>query len=578
MALDGIFVHFLTNELREELISSRVSQIHQPNRNELVLAVRTKNGNKKLLLSSGANSPRVSFTGNAPENPAAPPMFCMLLRKKLCGAVICDVRQPNLERIIFIDFDAANDLGDRVRLTLAVEIMGKYSNVIFIDENNTVIDALKRVDPTMSSKRLVLPGMTYELPPSQDKLSLLDVPVSDIIYAVTAGHSGEKLGKALLNTILGVSPVVTRELEYLVSGGTDVYADELTSLQKNSLDYYLTKLYNSIRNGGGVPCCICEPKGKPKDISFMNITQYGSAMVIKRYSSFSELLDNFYLERDRDERMKAKGQDLLKLLTNAYERTARKINTQSAELKQCADRDKLRIYGDLVQANLYRIEKGMPFIDVENYYEQDMPTVRIKLDVTKSPSQNAQKYYKDYRKAKTAEQILTEQIRIAQEELIYIDNVFDSLSRAETERELAEIRFELMQTGYIKAAKNKAREQKPLPPLKFTTTDGFTVLVGRNNRQNDTLTLKTANNNDLWFHTKDIPGSHTILVTEGRTPSDEAIVQAAQIAAYHSRAKDGSQVPVDYTEIRNVSKPQGAKPGTVVFVKNKTLYVTPSHV
>jgi len=576
MALDGVFVHFLTHELKEELSGARVSQIHQPNRNELVLAVRTKNGNKKLLLSAGANSPRVSFTQNAPENPSAPPMLCMLLRKKLCGAIVCGVRQPNLERIIFIDFDAANDLGDHVRLTLAVEIMGKYSNVIFIDENNIVIDALKRVDPTMSSKRLVLPGMTYELPPSQDKLSLLDVSASDIINAAAAKPQSEKLGKALLNTILGVSPVVTRELEYLVTNGADVYSDELTSLHKKSLEYYLTKLYNSIQNNDAVPCSICEPKGKPKDISFMNITQYGSAMVIKKYSSFSELLDNFYLERDRDERMKAKGQDLLKLLTNAYERTARKINTQSAELKQCADRDKLRVYGDLLQANLYRIEKGMPFIDVENYYEENMPTVRIKLDVTKSPSQNAQKYYKDYRKAKTAEQILTEQIKIAKDELIYIDNVFDALSRAGTERELAEIRIELMQTGYIKASKNKAREQKPLPPLRFVTTDGFSVLVGRNNRQNDTLTLKTANNNDLWFHTKDIPGSHTILVTEGRTPTDEAILQAAQIAAYHSKAKDSSQVPVDYTEIRNVSKPQGAKPGMVIFVKNKTLFVTPT--
>ena len=576
MALDGIFVHFLTHELKENLLNARVSQIHQPNRNEIILAVRTKNGNKKLLLSAGANSPRVSFTENVPENPASPPMLCMLLRKKLCGAIICDVRQPDLERIIFIDFDAADDLGDRVKLTLAVEIMGKYSNVIFIDDNNTIIDALKRVDPTMSSKRLVLPGMNYELPPSQDKLSLLDVSVQDIINKMASERQPEKLGKALLNTILGVSPVVTRELEYLVTGGCDVYTNELSSSHIKALSYYLTKLYNSIQNNDAVPCCICEPKGKPKDISFMNITQYGSAMIVKKFSSFSQLLDTFYLERDRDERMKAKGQDLLKLLSNAYERSARKINTQTAELKQCADRDKLRIYGDLIQANLYRIEKGMPFVDVENFYDENMPTVRIKLDVTKSPSQNAQKYYKDYRKAKTAEQVLSEQIKMAKDEIVYIDNVFDSLSRAHTERELAEIRSELSITGYIKASKNKAKEQKPLPPLRFFTTDGFEVLVGRNNRQNDTLTLKTANNNDLWFHTKDIPGSHTILVTAGKTPSEQAIVQAARIAAYHSKAKESSQVPVDYTEIRNVSKPQGAKPGMVIFVKNKTLYVSPA--
>ena len=577
MALDGAFVHFLTKELKDELCGARVSQIHQPNRDELIVAVRTFNGNKKLLISARANSPRVNFTKNAPENPASPPMLCMLLRKRLCGAKIFDVRQPDLERIIFLDFDATNDLGDPIRLTLAVEIMGKYSNVIFIDENGIIIDALKRVDPTMTTQRLVLPGMKYELPPAQNKMSMLDVEPSEIVKAVVGRQPPEKLNKAILNTVQGVSPIVCRELEYLIAGGEELYTDEFNSQYMKCLDYYITKLTNSVREFNGVPYCVAEPKGKPKDISFMGITQYGSAMTVSRAESFSELLDNFYLERDRADRMKVKGQDLLKLLTNASERISRKINMQRAELKQCADRETLRVYGDLIQANLYRIEKGSPFVDLENFYDENMTTVRIKLDPSKSGSQNAQKYYKDYRKAKTAEQILTEQIDLAEKELVYIDNVFDSLSRAETERELAEIRAELVQTGYIKAAKGgKGKEQKPLPPLKFTTSDGFEVLVGRNNRQNDTLTLKTANNNDVWLHTKEIPGSHTILVTNGREPTDTAILEAAKIAAYHSKAKDSTQVPVDYTQIRNVSKPQGAKPGMVIFVKNRTVYVTPA--
>ena len=576
MALDGAFVHFLTKELKDELCGARVSQIHQPNRDELIVAVRTFNGNKKLLISARANSPRVNFTKNAPENPASPPMLCMLLRKRLCGAKIFDVRQPDLERIIFLDFDATNDLGDPIRLTLAVEIMGKYSNVIFIDENGIIIDALKRVDPTMTTQRLVLPGMKYELPPAQNKMSMLDVEPSEIVKAVVGRQPPEKLNKAILNTVQGVSPIVCRELEYLIAGGEELYTDEFNSQYMKRLDYYITKLTNSVREFNGVPYCVAEPKGKPKDISFMGITQYGSAMTVSRAESFSVLLDNFYLERDRADRMKVKGQDLLKLLTNASERISRKINMQRAELKQCADRETLRVYGDLIQANLYRIEKGSPFVDLENFYDENMTTVRIKLDPSKSGSQNAQKYYKDYRKAKTAEQILTEQIDLAEKELVYIDNVFDSLSRAETERELAEIRAELVQTGYIKAAKGgKGKEQKPLPPLKFTTSDGFEVLVGRNNRQNDTLTLKTANNNDVWLHTKEIPGSHTILVTNGREPTDTAILEAAKIAAYHSKAKDSTQVPVDYTQIRNVSKPQGAKPGMVIFVKNRTVYVTP---
>lgn len=576
MALDGAFVRHLAHELKSELTGARVSQIHQPNRDEIIVAVRTLNGNKKLLVSARANSPRVCFTEHAPENPASPPMLCMLLRKRLCGAKIFDVRQPQLERIIFIDFDATNELGDPIKLTLAVEIMGKYSNIIFIDENGMIIDALKRVDPTMTTQRLVLPSMKYELPPAQNKLNMLECETGEIVDAIRNLSKPEKLNKAILSVVQGVSPVICREIEYLVTSGEDVYSDSLSSQHLKRLDYYIGKLANAVRDTSGAPYSVSEPKGKPKDISFMGITQYGSAMTVRRDETFSQLLDDFYYERDRVDRMKVKGQDLLKLLTNASERLSRKINTQRAELEQCAGREQLRINGDLLQANLYRVEKGAPFVDLENFYDENMSIVRIKLDPAKSPSQNAQKYYKDYRKAKTAEQILSEQIKLAESEIEYIDNVFDSLSRAESERELAEIRAELVQTGYIKAPKGNRKEQKPLPPLKFTTTDGFEILVGRNNRQNDTLTLKTANNNDIWFHTKNIPGSHTILVTNGREPSDEAILQAAQIAAYHSKAKNSSQVPVDYTQIRNVSKPQGAKPGMVIFVKNKTLYVTPT--
>lgn len=574
MALDGVFVRFLTNELNEALTGARVSQIHQPNKDEFVLNLRTNEGSRKLLISARANSPRVSFTESAPENPASPPMLCMLLRKKLSGAKISGVRQPGLERIVFIDFDATDELGDSAKYTLACEIMGRYSNVIFLDGEENVVDALKRVDPSMTSQRIVLPGMKYALPPAQDKLSVLDHEPEEIVSRVIA--EADKLDKAILRSVLGISPVISREIDYRIGGGSVEYSDRLTSNYKNRLSYYITKLSESVRGIDGAPYCIYDENGKPKDMSFMEITQYGSIYRVKRAESFSALLDGFYSERDKAERMRAKSQDLLKLLTNASERAARKINTQRAELEKCADREHLRICGDLIQANLYKIEKGAPFAVLDNFYDENMGTVRVSLDPSKSPSQNAQKYYKDYRKAKTAEHVLTEQIELAERELEYLDNVFDSLSRAETERELAEIRSELVMTGYIKAPKGKGREQKPLPPLEFRTTEGFTVLVGRNNRQNDQLTLKTAAKSDLWFHTKDIPGSHTILVTNGREPGDESIMQAAAIAAYHSRAKDGSQVPVDYTLVKNVSKPQGARPGTVIFVKNRTVYVKPS--
>lgn len=576
MALDGVFVRFLTNELDGELRGARVSQIHQPNKDELVLALRTMSGGRKLLISARANSPRVNFTENTPENPASPPMLCMLLRKKLCGAKITSVTQPGLERIVLLGFDGTNELGDTVSYTLACEIMGRYSNVIFLDGENNVIDALKRVDASMTSGRMVLPGMRYALPPKQDKLSVLDHDADDIVKRIAGGQCFDKLGKAILNSVLGISPVISRELEYRIAGGAEVFADRLSPQHKTALAYYIGKLVKNVRETDGAPYCIYDENGKPKDMAFTEISQYGTLYTVKRAESFSALLDTFYSERDKAERMRAKSQDLLKLLTNASERAARKINTQRAELEKCADREHLRICGDLIQANLYRIEKGAPYADLENFYDENMGILRVKLDPAKTASQNAQRYYKDYRKAKTAEHVLTEQIDLAQKELEYLDNVFDALSRAETERELAEIRAELALTGYIKnEGKSKGKEPKPLPPLKFETAGGFTVLVGRNNRQNDTLTLKTAAKNDLWFHTKDIPGSHTILVTNGSEPADEDIMQAAAIAAYHSKAREGSQVPVDFTRVKNVSKPQGARPGTVIFVKNRTVYVKP---
>ena len=573
MALDGVFTRFLANELNQALTGARVSQIHQPNKDELVIALRTNDGGRKLLVSARANSPRVNFTQKAPENPASPPMLCMLLRKKLCGSKVIGVRQPGLERIVLIEFDGVNELGDHVKYTLACELMGRYSNVIFLDGEENVIDALKRVDASMTSGRIVLPGMRYELPPAQNKLSVLDHDSREIVERIISEN--DKLGRAVLNSVLGISPIISREIEYRITSGAAVYSDMLTPRSRTSLEYYIEKLVKNVRELVGAPYCIYDENGKPKDMSFTDISQYGTLYTVKQAESFSQLLESFYSERDRAERMRAKSQDLLRLLTNASERTARKINTQKAELEKCADREHLRICGDLIQANLFRIEKGAPFADLENFYDETGALLRVALDPSKSPSQNAQRYYKEYRKAKTAEHVLKEQIDQARLDLEYLDNVFDALSRAESERELAEIRSELAQTGYIKSSgKGKGKEPKPLPPLEFSA-DGYRVLVGRNNRQNDELTLKKASKNDIWLHVKDIPGSHTILVTNGEKPSDETIIKAARIAAYHSKAREGSQVPVDYTLVKNVSKPQGARPGTVIFKDNRTVYVKP---
>lgn len=573
MAFDGVMMHYVKEEIKSVALDARVSQIHQPNRDELVIALRTKNGNKKLLVSSRANSPRICFTEHSIENPATPPMLCMLLRKRLGGAKLVDVRQIELERIMFLDFIATNELGDKVKLTLCVEIMGKYSNIILIDENDNIVDALKRVDFTMSTQRLVLPNIKYELPPKQDKLCILECSGRDIVEKAINTPAEMRLSKALLSAMQGVSPIITRELEYVV--GVDSNR-ELTVIDKLKLIEKVDKLKEYIVSGEKSPTMMIKLEGKPFDISFMDIMQYGEMASKKRFLDFSTLLDSFYYERDKAERMKVKGQDLLKLCSNIQDKLSRKIAVQEKELKDSLNRDKLRKKGDLLQANMYKMVRGQSFIDVEDYYDNNK-IVRIKLSPTLNPSQNVQKYYKDYRRAKTREEMLTVQIAKAKAELQYISAVQESLGRAESERELTEIRQELVDEGYLKNRNPKGRNKalKLLPPKEYTSSDGFTIYVGRNNKQNDKLTLKTARNYDMWLHTKDIPGSHVIIVSDNREITDTAILEAASLAAYNSKAKESDNVPVDYTIVKNVSKPSGAKPGMVIYVNNKTVYVTP---
>lgn len=573
MAFDGVMMHYVKEEIKSVALDARVSQIHQPNRDELVIALRTKNGNKKLLVSSRANSPRICFTEHSIENPATPPMLCMLLRKRLGGAKLVDVRQIELERIMFLDFIATNELGDKVKLTLCVEIMGKYSNIILIDENDNIVDALKRVDFTMSTQRLVLPNIKYELPPKQDKLCILECSGRDIVEKAINTPAEMRLSKALLSAMQGVSPIITRELEYMV--GVDSNR-ELTVIDKLKLIEKVDKLKEYIVSGEKSPTMMIKPEGKPFDISFMDIMQYGEMASKKRFLDFSTLLDSFYYERDKAERMKVKGQDLLRLCSNIQDKLCRKIAVQEKELKDSLNRDKLRKKGDLLQANMYKMVRGQSFIDVEDYYDNNK-IIRIKLSPTLNPSQNVQKYYKDYRRAKTREEMLTVQIAKAKAELQYISAVQESLGRAESERELTEIRQELVDEGYLKNRNPKGRNKalKLLPPKEYTSSDGFTIYVGRNNKQNDKLTLKTARNYDMWLHTKDIPGSHVIIVSDNREITDTAILEAASLAAYNSKAKESDNVPVDYTIVKNVSKPSGAKPGMVIYVNNKTVYVTP---
>lgn len=577
MALDGAFLRHIKKELEEKLIGARVDKIHQPSREELVVAFRTRESAYKVLFSARANSARVHFTSISLENPKQPPMLCMLLRKKLSGAKLTAIRQPGLERLLHFDFDALNELGDHVTLTLTVEIMGRYSNIILTGEDGKIIDSLKRVDAEMSSRRLVLPGLTYQLPPPQGKRSVLETSSQELTAALKSLPGDAELSKALLSVLQGVSPIVCRELVHQAGRGAELTVKTMDEEQYFRVGFFYQKLKETVEQVSGAPCMVLSTQKKPMDFSFLDIHQYGTSAVVKQSENFSSLLDDFYRERDHQERMRVREQDLLRLLSTHSERLSRKINAQRAELEQCAQRDSLRIAGDLISANLYTLPKGAESAELPNYYEEGEPLVLIALDPALTPSQNAQKYYREYRKAKTAEEKLAEQIKIAGGELEYLDSVLEALSRAETEQDLTEIRGELAEQGYVRILRSK--KQKPASvsePMKFTTSDGFTVLVGRNNRQNDRLTMKLANNNDIWFHTKNIPGSHTVLVTGGREPTPKAMEEAAVLAASHSRAKNSAQVPVDYTRVRNVSKPQGAKPGMVIYVNYKTILVDPA--
>lgn len=572
MALDGIFLRHIKNEIESQALGARVSQIYQPNREELIFGLRTFGGNKKLLLSARANSPRINFCVNTPENPAQPPMFCMLLRKRIGGGKLVSVRQNDCDRVIMLDFECVNELGDTVMITVVCEIMGMYSNIIIVDSNGVIIDSLKRVDLTMSSKRLVLPNIKYELPEPQDKLNILTCEASEIADRIKNLDGEMPLNKALLKVVQGVSPIVCREIEYRVLEGA---TNRIEGVLLDKLTDELDRLKNITAECNGKPYVVYREDGKPMDFCFMPIEQYSGFAKVEKAESFSELLDSYYETRDRRERMKVKTQSLTKLLTNTIERIARKISKQQAELDRCQNREHLRICGDLLQANLYRIQRGAEYADVENYYDEHNAVMRIKLNPAISPAANAQKYYKDYQKAKNAEIMLSEQIRKGRTELDYIESVLDVSQRAETEKEISQIKEELAEQGYLHSNRNKSKKQTALPPLEFTSSDGFKILVGRNNKQNDKLTLKTAAKNDMWLHTKDIHGSHTIILCEGKEVTEQAIFEAACLAAYHSKAQNSSQVPVDYTLVRYVSKPSGAKPGMVIYVNNKTIYVTP---
>ncbi len=576
MSLDGALLHCVKEEL-SALVGARVDKIYQPSREEVVVSLRLLNSAdraaKRLIFSANGTAARVNLTTAEFENPSAPPMFCMLLRKHLSNGKLVGIRQDGLERILYFDFECVNEIGDLVTNTLISEIMGRHSNIILVRDGR-VVDSVKRVaDAEFQGIRRILPNIPYETPPRTERLNILETEPHEIVSAVS--QRTDRLAKALPDILEGISPVFAREAAFYAAGDTDIPCNELTDSAGERLSEFLENARSALQSGKAKYTLLtCEALGK-RDICFVDVFQYGSTYEKKFFRTANELIDSFFEVSASSDRMKQRSRDLLKTLNTAYERVSRKLETRKKELAECSERDKLRVCGDLINANIFRLEKGMTVCTLEDFYTGEAR--EIPLDARLTPAQNAQRYYAEYRKLCSAEEKLTELIKKGLEELKYLDSVLDCVSRTEGEAELSEIRRELREQGYIKGApKGDETRRKLSEPLKFRSSDGFEILVGKNNRQNDQLTLKTAKAADIWLHTQNIAGSHVIIRTNGQPPPERTLFEAAQLAAYHSKGRSGSGVPVDYTAVKFVKKPAGAKPGMVIFTNNKTLYVTPS--
>ncbi len=572
MGTDGLFLHFLKNEIADFAVGARVEKIYQPAKHEAVLLLRTRTEQRKLFFSASGNYPRVHFTTMAVENPMKPPMLCMLLRKHLSGAIVKSVSQVGQDRILRFDFDATNEIGDRVNRALIIEIMAQYSNIILLDENEVIIDAVKRVDETKSSVREILPHVHYALPPQQNKLSFTRNTPEELCAGVLAKEN-KQLSGAVLGSIEGISPLLANEIAYRVTLG-DCAVKDMSSAMQARLAQELSELQQRVLSDTATPWFCTDENGQIAEYSYMPLTHHPMCANAKTADSFSALLDSYSFGKERYFRSKAKAADLYKLVENLIERTARKLMLQQEELKACADKENKRIYAELINANLYQLEKGAFYYDIQNYYD-NYNVVRIPALPHLNPTANAQRYYKEYRKAQTAEKMLTDLIEKGEAELAYFKTVEDALSRAQTERELGEIRSELKEAGYIKKTAQDKKNTKPLPPLEFISPNGFAVYVGRNNLQNDRLSLKTASKNDWWFHVQKAPGSHVVLASNGAEVPAADMEYAAGIAAFYSSLASGGLVEVDFTQVRNLKKPPASAPGFVIYHVYKTMRIQP---
>ncbi len=563
MAFDAGMLAACVNELKNNIIGARVDKIYQPGREELVFVLRPegRRENLKLLVSAGANTPRINLTTLSLQNPSVPPMFTQLLRKHLQSARITSVEQLGFERACRISFEARDDLSFKTTKHLICEIMGKYSNIIFCDENMKIISAIKIVDLSTSQKRQVLPGMMYEMPPSQDKIDPLQENENDFKNYFSS-RDGE-LSKLITARYMGISALVAREIC-------------LRSKQSNLWSAF-SNVVSTVKNAEFKPTLVKDENGTPKEYCFIDILQYGSEFSKEYPESFGALIDAYFDERERNDRIKQKAADLFKLIENSIARIEKKNSLQQQDLLECSEKEIFKRYGDLITSNIYALKRGMRQAVLVDYYDPEMKEVSVPLDYRLDPASNAQKYYKKYNKLKKAEVELKKQLAISADELVYLSSVLESFNRADGELEINEIRRELYESGYGSRMKNYTQvKQQQTKPLEFRTTNGYKVLCGKNNTQNERLTFKLASKGDYWFHAKNMPGSHVVMFCDGmEEPPALDFTEAATIAATHSKAADKAAVDVDYSLVKNIKKPAGAKPGFVIYHTNYSATVVP---
>lgn len=568
MAFDGGFTSNIAKEL-ETIIDCHIDKLYQPSADELVFLLRKKGFTKKLLISARQGSSRVHFTDHSTENPAQPPMFCMLCRKHFSSARIIGVEQKGFERIIEFTFSTTDELGDVVNPKIICELIGNKSNIVLLNGEGKIIDVLRRSD-ILKEGRMLQPGAVYSYPEKQDKFDILNTDIKELVNSLSQLEETSVSG-TLLKNIGGISPLISREIAYALSGDTDLKLKDCDLLKLSSHLEVLKEAFIS-----GKPYLLLDENKTPVDFSFLPINQYGDKYTLKEFPTFSLLLDAFYYERENAFRLKKLSSEILKLTTNLIQRANKRMEGRKLQLKECENRETLRKYGELIKANIYLISSGDRVVTVTDFYDENLSKITIPLDPALSPAANATKYFKDYKKSCTAVTTLAELVEKDLVEINYLESVLDSILRASTSAEIGEITSELEQEGYIRS-KSKAKPKKPaLKFEEYESKEGFKIAVGKNNLQNDLLTTRLASKLDLWFHTKDIHGSHVIVFCNGNEVCDETLLFAATLAAKNSKARYSSKVPVDYTYIKYVKKPSKAKAGMVIYTDNKTIFVNPT--